>query len=264
VPATTSATFLDESFAAIRQIIAGASPLVLFLDFDGTLAPIRRFPDAVRISSEVRATLELLASRNDTLIAVISGRELKDLQNRVGVPGIVYAAEHGMEIRGRNLSFIEQGALACRPVMKQLAVDLLHGLRDIPGVFIEKKHLTLAVHYRQARLDHIAEIRDRVRAAVELTEPKTELRPGKMVWEVLPRTGWRKAAAAAWIYEALGASEGLPVYAGDDEADEDAFQRLRGWITIRVGNPDQTAAQYTLAGPDEVHQFLTWLTLSRK
>ncbi|HVY91528.1 MAG TPA: trehalose-phosphatase, partial [Bryobacteraceae bacterium] len=85
--------------------------MVLFLDFDGTLAPIRDYADEVELAPEVRTTLTALAQRPDTLLALVSGREMWDLRRRVGVPGIVYAGEHGMEIRGRGLQFIEPAAL---------------------------------------------------------------------------------------------------------------------------------------------------------
>ena len=238
--------------------------VVLFLDFDGTLATLRQFPDDAELEPGVRATLETLASRGDVVVSIVSGREMWDLRRRVGVPGIVYAGEHGLEIRGRGLQFIEPGALARRGVIKLIARELNTSLRDIPGVFIEEKHLTIAVHYRLARHDDTAEIRDRVRAVVDMAGSQAEVRHGKMVWEVLPRTGWRKGAAAEWIYRSCEASDGLPIYAGDDEADEDAFQQLNGWITIRVGHDDRTAARYRLAGPDEVHQFLRWLNLNRR
>lgn len=260
----TCPSFLDQSFAAIRQQIAAARSLVLFLDFDGTLVALRQFPDEVQLEPDVRATLESLASRRDILISIVSGREMWDLRRCVGIPGIVYAGEHGMEIRGRGLQFIEPAALARRGVIKLIAQELTGSLREIPGVFVEEKHLTLAVHYRLARRDDTAEIRDRVRSVVDMAGAQAELRPGKMVWEILPRTGWRKGAAADWIYKSCDSRDGLPVYAGDDEADEDAFQHLRGWITIRVGCNDNTSARYTLAGPDEVHQFLIWLQQNRR
>ncbi len=258
----TCTSFLDASFATIRQQIATARSLVLFLDFDGTLVPLRSFPDEVELDPAVRSTLASLATRPDTMVAIVSGREMWDLRRRVGIPDIVYAGEHGMEIRGRGLQFIEPSALARRGVIKLIARELAGSLKELPGVFVEEKHLTIAVHYRLARRDDTAEIRDRVHAVVEMAGEQAELRHGKMVWEVLPRTGWRKGAAANWIYQSSEARDGLPIYAGDDEADEDAFRDLNGWITIRVGQ-DETMAQYMLAGPDEVHQFLIWLNENR-
>ena len=254
----TCPSFLDVSFSTIRQQIAQAKSLVLFLDFDGTLVPICQLPDQAHLAPAVRSTLETLVARANTVVSIISGREMWDLRRRVGVPGIIYAGEHGMEIRGRGLQFLEPGALARRGVIKLLARELTTGLEEFRGVFVEEKHFTLAVHYRLARRDDVAEIRDRVKAAVDMAGGQAELRPGKMVWEVLPRTGWRKGSAAEWIYRSCDESDGLPVYAGDDEADEDAFGRLAGWITIRVGAED-TLARYSLAGPEEVHQFLAWL-----
>lgn len=258
----TCTSFLSADFAGVHQQIAKARALVLFLDFDGTLAPIRDYADEVELAPDVRATLTSLARRADTLVALVSGREMWDLRRRVGVPGIVYAGEHGMEIRGRGLQFIEPGALARRGVIKLLARELNASLRDLHGVFVEEKHLTLAVHFRMARRDDIPEIRDRVRRVVGMAGDQAEIRPGKMIWEVLPHTGWRKGAAAEWIYKICDVRDGLPIYAGDDEADEDAFRWLKGWITIRVGG-DETCAQYNLAGPAEVHQFLDWLVQNR-
>lgn len=260
----TCPSFLDASFATIRWQIAAARSLVFFLDFDGTLVAPRQFPDEVQLAPAVRSTLEALVSRSDILIAIVSGRELWDLRRRVGIPGIVYAGEHGMEIRGRGLQFIEPGALARRGVIRLIARELSGSLREIPGVFVEEKHLTLAVHYRLARRDDTAEIRDRVQAVAGMADTQVELRQGKMAWDILPRTGWGKGAAADWIYQSSGSGDGLPIYVGDDEADEDAFQHLSRWITIRVGSVDQSAAHYTLAGPDEVHQFLIWLDQNRR
>ena len=259
----TCTSLFDAALAGVQAQIARSRALVLFLDFDGTLAPLRDYADQVELDPAVRGTLEILACRADTLVSLVSGRELWDLRRRVGVPGVVYAGEHGMEIRGRGLQFIEPDALARRGVVKLLARELTSCLRDMRGVFVEEKHLTLAVHYRMARRDDLPEIRERVRTAVDLAGDQVELRSGKMVWEVLPRTGWRKGAAAEWIYRSCDVVDGLPIYAGDDEADEDAFRTLKGWITIRVGAED-TCAQYSLAGPAEVHRFLAWLVQNRE
>jgi trehalose-phosphatase len=257
-------SFLDTGFSAIRQQLARARSLVLFLDFDGTLVALRQFPDEVQLEPAMRSTLEALALRDDVLISIVSGREMWDLRRRVGIPGIVYAGEHGMEIRGRGLQFIEPEALARRGVIRLIAQELTSSLLDVPGVFVEEKHLTLAVHYRLARRDDTQEIRDRVRSVVEMAGSQVELRAGKMVWEVLPRTGWRKGSAANWIYKTCEPGDSLPVIAGDDEADEDAFRQLNGWITIHVGHDDQTSARYSLAGPAEVQEFLSWLEQNRR
>ncbi len=252
----------ETKFATARRQIVSARSLALFLDFDGTLAPICPFADDARLEPDVRETLEALVERPDVLVAIVSGRELWDLRRRVGIHGIVYAGENGMEIRGRGTQFIEPAALARRGVIKLIARELISSLREIPGVFVEEKHLTIAVHFRLAPPGDKQKIRDTMRSVVEMADRQVEIRPGKMVWEVLPRTGWRKGAAVDWIYRSCAAKDTLPIYAGDDESDEDAFRYLSGGITIRVGE-EQTTAKYTLAGPSEVHQFLLWLNLSR-
>jgi trehalose-phosphatase len=82
---------------------------------------------------------------------------------------------------------------------------------------------------------------------------------GRKVLEIVPRTAWHKGAATQWIISHLGADGLLPIYLGDDNSDEDAFAVLRDAVTVRVGGPLASCANYGVPGPQEVHQFLQWL-----
>jgi len=97
------------ALAEIRERVREAVALSLFLDFDGTLAPIVNDPGDARLAPGVRKRLEALAARNDTLVAIVSGRALADLRPRVGIASAIYAGNHGLEISGPEISGPELG-----------------------------------------------------------------------------------------------------------------------------------------------------------
>src|SRR5579872_1784035 len=91
----------------VAQAVRSGTSLCLFLDFDGTLVPIVDEPAQARLEESDRELLEYFANQPDVLPVIISGRGLSDLQSRVQVDGIVYAGNHGLEISGRGLNFVE-------------------------------------------------------------------------------------------------------------------------------------------------------------
>src|SRR5512140_1134647 len=79
--------------------------LYLFLDYDGTLAPIVRDPATAFLSLRMRARLEALSKAPRCRIAVISGRALEDIREKVGIAGITYGGNHGLELDGPEGNF---------------------------------------------------------------------------------------------------------------------------------------------------------------
>jgi alpha,alpha-trehalase len=249
-----------EGFAEIRARLAGKRASV-FLDYDGTLTPIVARPDLALLSTEMRAVLRALALRCS--VAVISGRDLADVQRLVGLDGIVYAGSHGFDISGPGGLRIEheQGA-AFTAAVNRAAERLRPALAQIKGALVEPKRFAVAVHYRQvaeAEMPRVEAIVDGVLEAV----PELRKAHGKKVFELRPRFDWDKGKAVKWLLKALGqtSAEYLPFYLGDDVTDEDAFQALSDTgVTIFVGVPERTAARYVLADVKEVGVFLTELT----
>lgn len=240
-----------------------ATHIALFLDFDGTLTPLVPDPAEASLHPKVGETLRALAARDGVDVAVISGRALDDLQERVGVKGIVYAGNHGLEISGREIQFVEPLALARRHLLLRMSEDLTRRLNSIPGAAIEFKELSLSVHYRRVRPDCVSEIELMVQEIVADSDSLFKLNPGNMVWDIVPRIGWDKGSAAAWIRQRLNGGSGPVIYIGDDRTDEDAFRRFRGEVTIHVGTANGTAAHYYVADPAGVHDFLQWLRTNR-
>jgi trehalose-phosphatase len=190
---------------------------------------------------------------------VISGRAVEDVYVRIHLERVIYAGNHGLEIFGRGLTFVEPEADARRDQLRRLAEVVAAKLRLVAGVLVEDKGLTTSVHFRQAAEIDLPGVEEAVRSSVAAAGALFRLNTGRKVFEIVPRTGWHKGAAVQWILAHLKMTGLLPIYLGDDNSDEDAFAVLTDGITVRVGGPPATCAGYRAPGPPEVYQFLQWL-----
>jgi trehalose-phosphatase len=250
-------------FPAMQEVadrVARAPHVLLALDYDGTLTPIVDDPGRALLQTPTREVIESMAQQGGVDVAIISGRALKDLQRLVGIPGLLYAGNHGMEIKGPALNFIEPTANVASAAMHELGLELAELLAHIPGVFVEDKGLTLSIHHRRVAPVDAEEVWRTVLGAVERVSDRFHVTPGAKVYEVRPLVRWNKGAAVTWIREQLRIPDTLVIYIGDDFTDEDAFAALsRIAVTVRVGDSATTAAHYLLPSPAEVHAFLSWV-----
>ncbi len=230
---------------------------MIFLDFDGTLAPIVEKHEDAGISETKRKLLQELAGRYQA--AIISGRGLADVKQRAGVKDIFYAGSHGFEIEGPNNFFKEHDeAQKILPVLDELEPLLHSTLKQIKGVRLERKKFTLAVHYRQVAPENEKEVIKLVEEVLR-DYPSLKTGHGKKVLELRPALNWHKGKAVRFLIELLaeGQSKKIPLYIGDDITDEDAFEELPEGICILTGTHGQkTYANYRLENVNEVEQFL--------
>lgn len=241
----------------ITARLRGRQPAV-FLDFDGTLSPIVERPELAAMDSAMRATVERIAGLCP--VAVVSGRDLPDVRQRVSLDDIYYAGSHGFDIAGPRGTHHEhrKGADAL-PVLDSAETMLRAAVKDIKGALIDRKHFSIAVHYRLVRDADVAAVEAAVDAALA---HHAGLRKGhgKKVFELQPDVDWDKGAAVRWLLRtlALVRPEVLPIYVGDDVTDEDAFRALAGdglcFAVLDTLRP--TAAHFRLADPDEVRLLL--------
>jgi trehalose 6-phosphate phosphatase len=258
-----SRPLLPDGLAEVREQVLDAGHLSVFLDFDGTVTPIVDNPADAHLGPGMKAALEALTRRHDTLLVFISGRSVDDLRQRVGIPNVVYAGNHGLEISGGGVSFVEPSAVAKRDLLKRLVDGLDGSLRHIRGAWVEDKTLTATVHYRQAAPRDEGAVANIVHAALAHQSEIFQLNAGKKVFEIVPRAKWHKGAAVCWINARLAGPGAASIYIGDDRTDEDAFVQLLGEITIRVGSEGDTAARYHVEDPGQVRVFLEWLNGER-
>jgi trehalose 6-phosphate phosphatase len=178
----------------------------LILDVDGTLAPIVAKPELAAVPPDTRTELERLAAAY-LLVACVSGRAGPDAERVVGVAGIRYVGNHGLELdpRARELA----GRLAA--------------FREAVGREVENKGLTLSYHYRESADEASArqELEDvAARAGAQGLVPRW----GRKVLEIRPLVDADKGTAVRALLRESGAR--LALYAGDDATDLDAFVGL--------------------------------------
>ncbi len=239
----------------------GDRRIAVFLDYDGTLTPIVERPDLAVLSEDMRGTLAALADRCPVL--VISGRERGDVEQLVGLNGIVYAGCHGFDIAGpEGAELPHRDVAGYAPIIAQAARDLERQLASIAGVIVEDKTYALAVHFRMVSAGDVGRVK-RIVDEVAAQHPRLRKTGGKKVFELRPNMNWDKGKAVLWLLDALDLSEAdvVPFYIGDDITDRDAFDALRGkGISILVAEqPQPTSADYRLSDTTEVRSFLNEL-----
>jgi trehalose-phosphatase len=229
---------------------------VLFLDYDGTLTPIVSRPEDARLSPDMKATLQRLAEVMP--VVLISGRARTDLQKRAGLQGVVLAGSHGFDIAGPNVAAMEVGA-AHKDILREAAQELHKLAMHVPGVAVEDKTLSVAVHYRRVDKSDV----QRVLSAVDEVLgrlPALERHYGKKVIELRPAVDWDKGRAVSWLLNHLDldGTEPVPIFLGDDRTDEDAFTAVaeNGIGILIASEPRPTNARYSLRNVQEVKAFL--------
>jgi len=246
-----------EKLEEIREEAAGRE-FAVFLDYDGTLTPIVERPELALLTAEMRAIVERLASQMK--VAVISGRDLRDVQKMVAIDNIFYAGSHGFEIEGPGGWHLDsKQVMDFLPLLDRAEQDLRKRLASIEGALVERKRFSIAIHYRLAADEQVSRVTGAV-AAVAEAFPKLRRTTGKKIYELQPQVDWHKGKAVKWLLDGLGlaAENVLPVFIGDDITDEDAFRALeRDGVGIIVRDEErETAARFALETPAQVGEFL--------
>ena len=233
---------------------AAATPrLLVTSDFDGTLSPIVNNPADARPLPAAAAALEELAGLPDTVAALISGRALSVLRELSGMSDAVQAVgSHGAEFDTGFAREIDEGLL------ERIIAELNEIAADKPGVTVETKPASVALHVRNAsHADGEAALEQARRASESWDAHATA---GKAVLEfAVIQTD--KGEAVDILRDQTGST--AVVFLGDDVTDEKAFARMReGDIGVKVG-PGDTAAAFRVGAPDDVAEVLAYLLKTR-
>jgi trehalose 6-phosphate phosphatase len=222
----------------------------LFLDFDGTLVEIAPRPDAVAVDARLLPVLQAVASRLHGALAILSGRPITEIDRWLSPLVLPAAGVHGAQ--RRTLGGIQ--ALAPDAELEQVAERAEALAAAHPGLIVERKGVSVALHYRLA-----PECEAMCRSTmIEALGRASSLRllQGKMVLEAMPKAVSKGAAIEAFLAEPPFAGR-RPVFVGDDVTDEAGFevvQRLGG-IAVKVG-PGDSIAQLRIDSAEGVRRWL--------
>lgn len=242
---------LDRQHRDVLQQFAWSKVLLAF-DYDGTLAPIVSDPKQAVLRPSTRALLAEVARRYPCV--VISGRAHADVRKRVAGLGIQSViGNHGLEPWHSAARF-------ARAVRKWMPV-LQRKLGHLPGVKIEDKHYSVAIHFRHARRKR--EARQTILAAIADLGPVRVI-GGKLVVNVLPVGAPHKGVALERERERLGCD--TAIYVGDDETDEDVFtlHQPGRLLAVRVGANKSSLASHHLDSQRDIDRLLKALIAYRK
>lgn len=214
--------------------LAAARRLVLLLDVDGTLAPLRPRPELARVPAGTRATLRRLRAHPRVTLALISGRRAVEARAVVGSPVDWTIGNHGFEIARGGRPPRGFGPASTRRMVRRARPAVARAIQGWKGVWLEDKGWTLAVHVRGLPLSEQRRVYVRVRAAARRLPVTVGF--GKTVLDLRPLVRWHKGTAVLALLQRAGRGAAA-VYAGDDLTDEYAFAALKGRaVTVKVGD----------------------------
>jgi trehalose 6-phosphate phosphatase len=224
----------------------------LFLDFDGTLADFAEDPSAVVLPQEVLHSLTNLKQSTNGALAVISGRPIGDLDRMLAPLVVPLAGVHGLERRNAEARVLK--AEVDQDAIEEIRAGLSVFADANPGTLVEVKPGAVALHYRKR--PELADAALAVAEAVLAGHDGLRIMHGKMVIEIKDPSTTKANAIADFMAESPFEGR-LPVFAGDDVTDEDAFHHIAVWdgITIKIG-AGETAAGYRA---DDIDEFRAWL-----
>jgi trehalose 6-phosphate synthase/phosphatase len=249
-------------FEAWLGAFLGGYRLALFVDYDGTLVPLRDHPAQAVLSDWMQHTLATCAERSDTDVTVISGRALSDIVALVDNTRVTVAANDGLEIVGPDLPTFRHADLG-HYEKKMTALAAALSRLDAPGVWAEEKGSTITFHFRGAPRNQHVDLAERARHVI--VDAGFRARDTHCAVEAHPPIGFDRGQAVLHIlrsrYGPAWSETVRVIYAGDDQADEEAFRLLAGLaITFRVGSAEtQTNASRRLRNVDAVEALLDWL-----
>jgi trehalose 6-phosphate phosphatase len=244
-------------------------PSALLSDFDGTLSQVSPTPDLAEAAPGAAETMSALASKL-SLTAIVTGRGIADVSQRLAAPGLVYVGNHGLEWLEGDEHHVHPAGQAAQQVLAEALRDVDQRLRahvSLDGVIFEDKRYSASIHYRLAP-DPMA-VRNALAPVMQeiATEYGFWVSDGKMVFELRPGAAVNKGSATEQLLAAHGIRSA--VFLGDDVTDADAFlvlRRLRetegfnavavGVLTLDTAPQVVEAADYLLDGVDDVVSML--------
>jgi trehalose 6-phosphate phosphatase len=248
--------------SAIQALAASPAESALVLDFDGVLSPIIEDAAASALPEQAARALTRLAPSLGVL-AVISGRPADFLADRVRIAGVRLLGSYGIEQIEDGSRRVDPAAQPWLAPVREATRELDERFGNAPGILVEHKSITVAVHWRQAPDRQAAETEIEQATASLADRTGLRLEPGKLVAELRPPVDIDKGSAIRALLAATRPA--VAAYAGDDVGDIPALRAIRelGGYALVVDHGSETdprllaLADETFAGTGA---FAAWLT----
>lgn len=246
----------------IKKQINFFGGFMIMLDFDGTISPICPTPDEAYFPERNKFNLEIINRLFP--VAIISGRALEDIKQKIGVNNFIYSGSHGLEWNIPTLKKSKHVPIRILKILKEIKIKIKKLLPKYPGMIIEDKPFTLPFHYRLIKPGQVPIFKSDIAKILKPIYKDKTIRviDNKKTIELVPNLNWDKGDIVKLIYKYLKdryQTRLVPIYIGDSLTDEDAFKALKDGITIRVRPKKGSSAKYYLKSRAEVDRFIVWL-----
>jgi trehalose-phosphatase len=245
--------------------IRDAPKLCIFLDYDGTLAEFAPTPGEIHPDLELIALLERLKNHKHLQVAIISGRRLSHIRALIPIPGITLAGTYGIELLDQSGTQINRVDFeTIRPPLKRIKPYWLELIRPYRDFYLEDKGWSLALHAKFVDQEIAEEILNQARKVIDranLSNSLFRILGGHKFLEVAPRLA-NKGLTVRYLISKYPLEGALPIYIGDDDKDEEAFEVViqNNGIPMKVcSRSSDTKAQLRLDSPKMVRRFLVSL-----
>jgi len=233
----------------------------LYLDYDGTLAVFALTPDDVLPDDRVIGLISQLADSPDVRVSIVSGRRLGHIRKLLPLSNVLLAGTYGVEMQlpdGSEVHQIEYEAI--RPTLDPLKPRWQGLIEGKEGFYLEDKGWALAIHARRAKEKEglqVLESAEQMLTQEVLGEHLQKIHSYRFL-EVGPHNA-DKGHALSYLFDNFHWEGAVPIYIGDDDKDEEAFQVINehdGYSILVSKEPRETVAKYILESPVDVHQWL--------
>jgi trehalose 6-phosphate phosphatase len=237
--------------SGFERLVRSKPHLLLAADFDGMLCPISPAPDSVTTPKRTVEVLRALGSCKDTVVAIVTGRSLSDIMERLPLEG-VYAGNHGLEITGCGLAFRHPQAEAGRDLLADICFGLELSVANWQGAYVENKGLTASVHYRHVDEPEHNTCILAIRSYMHRFDSVLGVRVAHKSVEIYPRINWGKSETVQYIREQLSLADSVCVSLADDKTDKSISAGFTDAAGVRVDFEGTSRASYYLDDCSEV------------
>lgn len=240
----------------ILEKLKGKRNIILFLDYDGTLVPIKEKPELAKLHPMRIKLLEKISKK--VPVSIVSGRSLSEIKKLVKLKEISLIGNHGYEILFNGKVWVHPEAMKLKEILGKTLKGIEKRAKNLKGVSIEDKGLSGSVHFRLLKSGLEESLRKIVEDEIRRGDGKLKIKKGKKVFEIEPNIDWDKGKGAKKLISLLNLKgDFLKIYIGDDETDEDAFRTLKDEdLSILVGSKKNSFAKFRLKNVEQVWLFI--------